>query len=441
MAKVVDEDLDALIDQAVDTFFVEAPTEEEAFGGVSPGGARLDEEPKAVPPKNAPPAGYGGPSLDEAVDSLFVSSFDEPPERPSSSVITSGDDDTDREIDLAVETLFVEEPDSPPPETAQLEVGETELPDDEDFLRNVEAHARKKQSVAPRAVPSRQDRYENQTPEPSYDDIMAQEIQRHMQSVLNETLQEPTPKPAQRPAPKPTPKPAPTPAATSQIARTVKKQPVKTAHTAQPPVVAPEPHSVRASSPVRKLQEAILTLEWEISRRSITVLANEIEKTRLKFQDNVTVDFAALSMRIVLEYVVKRMSRAHPESIRFLLEVSDYLDTRLTESDEDPLASFHFILMRYEQYKSIVRKAEGLPDSNAAILNQLQIKDPAAFYKMVDQQARTISRAGRSLASRMSRVEDPENLIRSFRFLVNRSVNRILENTHKSKVKKVVKKK
>ncbi len=455
MAKVVDEDLDALIDQAVDTFFVEAPTEEEAFGGVSPGGARLDEKPKAASPKNAPPPGYGGPSLDEAVDSLFVSSFDETPERPSTSVITSGDDETDREIDLAVETLFVEEPDSPPPETAQLEVGETELPDDEDFLRNVEAHAQRKQSTASRAVPAKPDRSESQTAEPSYDDIMAQEIQRHMQSILNDTLPEPAPapNPIERPAPKPVPKPAPKPAqrpalkpapkpaATSQVTRTIKQQPAKTAHVSHPPVIAPEPHAVRASSPVRKLQEAILTLEWEISRRSVTVLAGEIEKMRLNYQDDVTVDFAALSMRIVLEYVVKRMSRAHPESIRFLLEVSDYLDTRLAESDEDPLESFHFILMRYEQYKSIVRKAEGLPDNSAAILNQLQIKDPAAFYKMVDQQARTISRAGRSLASRMNRAEDPENLIRSFRFLVNRSVNRILENTHKGKVKKVVKKK
>ncbi len=193
-------------------------------------------------------------------------------------------------------------------------------------------------------------------------------------------------------------------------------------------------------SPLRKLQEAILTLEWEISRRSITVLATEIHKLRTRFQDNVTIDFAALSMRVVLEYVVKRMSRAHPESVRFLLEVSDYMDRSLRESEEDPLTAFHHILNRYERYKSIVRKAEGLPDDEPAILHQLEIKDPAAFYRIVDQQAKTIARAAQSLAKKLNKIKDPENLIRSFRFLVNRAASRILENTHKEKVKKVIKK-
>jgi hypothetical protein len=42
-------------------------------------------------------------------------------------------------------------------------------------------------------------------------------------------------------------------------------------------------------------------------------------------------------------------------------------------------------------------------------------------------------KAGRSLARVMDKSRDPKNLIRSFRFLVNRSVNRILESTRKQK--------
>ena len=41
-----------------------------------------------------------GPSLDEAVDSLFVQSFEE---LGASTTITSGDEETDRAIDLAVD--------------------------------------------------------------------------------------------------------------------------------------------------------------------------------------------------------------------------------------------------------------------------------------------------------------------------------------------------
>lgn len=408
------DDLDELIDRAVDTFFVEAPTDDEMFGS--------DQEAPKPPAESKRPAETSGPSsqgptLDEAVDSLFMSSFEEPP--APTTAITSGDDDTDRAIDLAVDTLFVEELEAPPPETTQLEVGETEVPDDEDFRRHVAEHARKKQH----ATPAAEKRPAAEIPAEtglSYDDAMAQEIQRHMHTVLKETAP-----PAAQVAPAAPP------------TRLKPKPPVKVKPAA--PVAEPEAQPV-AGSPLRKLQEAILTLEWEISRRSITVLATEIHKLRTRFQDNVTIDFAALSMRVVLEYVVKRMSRAHPESIRFLLEVSDYMDRSLRESEEDPLTAFHHILNRYERYKSIVRKAEGLPDDEPAILHQLEIKDPAAFHRIVDQQAKTIARAGQSLAKRLSRIKDPENLIRSFRFLVNRAVSRILENTHKEKVKKVIKK-
>lgn len=410
------DDLDELIDRAVDTFFVEAPTDEEMFG-TGQEAPTPPAEPKPSAATSSP--SNQGPTLDEVMDSLFMSSFEEPP--APTTAITSGDDDTDRAIDLAVDTLFVEELEASPPETTQLEVGETEVPDDEDFRRHVAEHARKKKLAAPPAEkrPAAAPPAEKGL---SYDDAMAQEIQRHMHTVLQETA---PPAPEVAPAAPPTrPKPK-------------AKPPVRVQPTAR--VAEPEPQPV-SGSPLRKLQEAILTLEWEISRRSITVLATEIHKLRTRFQDNVTVDFAALSMRVVLEYVVKRMSRAHPESIRFLLEVSDYMDRSLRESEEDPLSAFHHILNRYERYKSIVRKAEGLPDDEPAILHQLEIKDPAAFQRIVDQQAKTIARAGQSLAKKLSKIKDPENLIRSFRFLVNRAASRILENTHKEKVKKVIKK-
>jgi len=321
--------------------------------------------------------------------------------------------------------LFVEEVEAAPPETTQLEVGESEVPDDEDFRRHVEEHARRKKKAATPAGKAPPAEPEEPAQSPSYDDAMALEIQRHMHTILEEKTFEP---PAAVAEPEPV-KPAPKP-----------KPPVRVAPVA-PVAPAAEPPPRIGASPVRKLQEAILTLEWEISRRSITVLANEIHKVRSRFQDNVVVDFAALSMRVVLEYVVKRMSRAHPESVRFLLEISDYLDQRLTESEDDPLSSFHHILNRYEKYKSIVRKAEGLPDDQPAILNQLEIKDANAFYTMVDQQTKTIAKAGHSLAKGLNRAKDPENLIRSFRFLVNRAVNRILESTLNEKGKNVVKKK
>lgn len=180
---------------------------------------------------------------------------------------------------------------------------------------------------------------------------------------------------------------------------------------------------------LRNLQEAILTLEWEISQRSVTALAGEIRKVRAQFRDNVTVDFAVLSMRVVLDYVVKRMSRAHPESIRFLLDITDYLGKSLTSSMEDPLEAFHHILTRYEKYKTAVRKAEGIPDSKPQIVDELSIKEPDAFARTVTMQAVTLKRAGQSLVEKLGVSRDPENLIRSFRFLVNRALNRILEST------------
>ena len=144
-----------------------------------------------------------------------------------------------------------------------------------------------------------------------------------------------------------------------------------------------------------------------------------------------TVDFAALAMRVVLDYIVKRMSEAHPESIRFLLEVTSLVRSTAASTRKDPLGTFHRILTRYEKYKSVVRKAEGIPNGKPPMVPDLEIKDPRAFAKMVTRQAKALAMAGQSLAGRIDSSEDPETLIRSFRFLVTRSLNRMLEATRK----------
>jgi len=399
------DDLDRLIDVAVDTFFVEAPTSGElsvATDIASPGPSQSSASGTASAPTSK------SPSLDEAVDTLFMTAFKGTP-----SSITSGDQETDWAIDLAVETLFVEQPETPPPETAQLDVRVAESGSDAEQL--VEYN-----EIPAPAPPRKEPTTKRSSPVPTsgtrvapestftYEDAVAEEISRHMHTLLSETAQ-----PGQTSAQED--------GGASQAA-------VRPGESPQP---APD------SFPLRKLQETILTLEWEISKRSVSALASELQKVRARFQDNVTVDFAALAMKIVLEYVVKRMSRAHPESVRFLMEVTDYLDRKLSSSEDDPLVAFHQILTRYERYKSAVRKAEGLPDRRPPILRQLEIKDADAFSRLVERQATTILKAGRSLAKRLGRSGNPENVIRSFRFLVSRSVNRMLENTLKEDVRKL----
>lgn len=202
-----------------------------------------------------------------------------------------------------------------------------------------------------------------------------------------------------------------------------------------PPAFPEEKPPLQGADPVAltRLQEAILTLEWEISDRTVKVLARELARVRAGFRDNVTIDFAALAMRVVLNYVNSRMSRAHPESIRFLMEVTDYLKRSVIASGTDPLFAFHEILTRYDRYKSLVRKAEGIPDSSPAILQELEIEDPSAFAAMVKAQAVMLAMAGSSLASRLDSTKDPANLIRSFRFLITRSFNAMLESTRSRK--------
>jgi hypothetical protein len=399
------DDLDRLIDVAVDTFFVEAPTTGEHR--VATDNASPSPSPSSAAGTATAPASQT-PSLDEAVETLFMTAFKGTP-----SSITSGDQDTDWAIDLAVDTLFVEQPETPPPETAQLDVRVAESASEaEQFVEYNEIPAAappRKEPAAKRghAVPASGT---GAAPEPAftYEDAVAEEISRHMNTLLSET---------------------------AQADRTSAQEYAGAPQAA----VRPRGSQPRApdSFPLRKLQETILTLEWEISKRSVSALANELQKVRARFQDNVTVDFAALAMKLVLEYVVKRMSRAHPESVRFLMEVTDYLDRKLSSSEDDPLVAFHQILTRYERYKSAVRKAEGLPDRSPQILRQLEIKDADAFSRLVERQATTILKAGRSLAKRLGRSGNPENVIRSFRFLVSRSVNRMLENTLKEDARKL----
>jgi hypothetical protein len=80
-----------------------------------------------------------------------------------------------------------------------------------------------------------------------------------------------------------------------------------------------------------------------------------------------------------------------------------------------------------------VRRAEGIPDTQPDIVNDLSIKDPATFGRTVALQALTIKKAGESLVAKLESSQDSVNLIRSFRFLVNRAFNRILEGTCEQK--------
>ena len=166
------------------------------------------------------------------MDSLFSTSFQDTPTemRQSTVVVTSGDDDTDRAIDLAVDTLFVEEPDAPPPETMELEVTAVEVPLDaglfaeDEFKKGFQpspaappppqpAPAPPRPAAPPKAPPAK--------PAADYDDVMAREIERHMRTVYEEPSASP-PKPEREPiapaprrpaAPPPPPQPAPAPPA------------------------------------------------------------------------------------------------------------------------------------------------------------------------------------------------------------------------------------
>lgn len=363
MAKPDDmEDLDRLIDRAVDTFFVEVSDEDDPDLQYEDSGA----DQTAVSPKASPQSHVKEESLDGGgTDSLTFQSFYEGEVSGSGRKLTSGDIDTDRAIDLAVDTLFVEEPDAPTPETAEVEVAEAESEGAVSAVLN--------------------------------EDIILEEIQDKLAVQHNLSIQAASGKHEGAVAPK------------------------------QPMLAAQQ------GLPLKKLQEAILTLEWEISPRSVAVLSKELAKLRVRFQDNVTVDFAVLAMGLVLDYVTKRMSRSHPESIRFLLVVTGFLHRNAGSEEMDPLAAFHQILTRYETFKTLVRKAEGLPERRTVSQHDLAIDDPETFSKVVEAQALNLLKAGRSLAKKLDGAKDSRNLIRSFRFLVTRSVNRIFESTHKKK--------
>jgi hypothetical protein len=397
------DDFDKRIDGELDAYFSERVL------GRQPSSAR-NRDPQYGSVSTPPEPDFSSttpedPSLDRAVDSLFMGSFES---MKSSASVTSGDDETDRAIDLAVDTLFVEEPEAPPPETAELEASVvqshtreldqpgTDLPEEDGGPGGLgqEAYA-DQQGLAeekPQRVPG----------EASFDHGPAEGIELYPEAFLE-------PKPGERAPSAPLPR----------------------AHRASEAAPPREAEDSRAVGNLRQLQEAILTLEWEISRRSVTTLDKELRRLRSRFRDDVTVDFAALAMRVVLDYIVKRMSEAHPESIRFLLEVTSLVRSTAASTRKDPLGTFHRILTRYEKYKSVVRKAEGIPNGKPSMVPDLEIKDPRAFAKMVTRQAKALAMAGQSLAGRIDSSEDPETLIRSFRFLVTRSLNRMLEATRK----------
>ncbi len=369
------EELDQLIDRAVDTFFVEMPSDEEQadLEAMAPAPQRTAESTASSPPPVSPPKSEPPPGP------VSFDSFDDIDLDEQGRSVSSGDADMDRAIDLAVDTLFVEEPEAPAPETTAVDV-KMETVVAARRSAGQQGAAQQLRAEVSRPLSSEYIDVEVVTEATTgaetvnYEEVMAEEIDRNLESLFKESRQAP--------------------------ARGIK------------PEVKKQKGAKRAADvpALRKLQEAILTLEWEISPRSIAVLSDEIRRLRSQFHEDVTVEFASISMRLVLDYVSRRTSRAHPESIRFLLAVSGLIHRTLTSHNEDPLDTFHQILTRYESFKSVVRKAEGLPDSASPRLQNLKIKDLDAFSKLVEMQAMTLLKAGQSLAERMKASEDAKNL-------------------------------
>ncbi len=281
MAKSDDmEDLNRLIDIAVDTLFVEVSEEDEQVLGDDSLGPGLS----ASHSGSSSPADRKTHSSPETVSgSSLFESFHDSELSGQDRTTTSGDLETDRAIDLAVDTLFVEEREAATHETAEVESLEfevelEELADGEepsDFVEEAEVEVEMEELFGGEEPSDRYDskasvgitadagkgRFLEAAPSENAlaGDIHRGNLTRQEKSLRGAPLKREAAVPRQRPV-----------GGAQQVSALV------------------------------KLQEAILTLEWEISPRSVTVLSKELAKLRARFRDDVTMDFGALAMRLVL---------------------------------------------------------------------------------------------------------------------------------------------
>jgi hypothetical protein len=96
----------------------------------------------------------------------------------------------------------------------------------------------------------------------------------------------------------------------------------------------PEP----AGSPVRKLKEIVLSIEWEITDEILDRLLGEVNELRTVFEADRSLCLSLQLLGSVGKYLQKDKSNAHPESVKLLHDIFnsiEWLSVDDTVSEED----------------------------------------------------------------------------------------------------------
>jgi pilus assembly protein FimV len=98
-------------------------------------------------------------------------------------------------------------------------------------------------------------------------------------------------------------------------------------------------HSERKEYPLRNLKEMVLSIDWEISDKSMAGFLKEVDRLKQQYQeDKITVSFLKM-LAGVGRYINAKRAKAHPSSIKLLSPIYLNLEkvissNKLTDTDK-----------------------------------------------------------------------------------------------------------
>lgn len=109
-------------------------------------------------------------------------------------------------------------------------------------------------------------------------------------------------------------------------------------------------------SPVSDLKAMVAGIDWEISDESMGAFLKEVNSLQKRYQDDKNLSAFLKLQEAIGKYIKAKKAKAHPDAIRFVIDVFKNFETVLTRPDMSETEKRRLVLSDIQKFKEFKQR-------------------------------------------------------------------------------------
>lgn len=109
-------------------------------------------------------------------------------------------------------------------------------------------------------------------------------------------------------------------------------------------------------SPVSDLKAMVAGIDWEISDESMGAFLNEVNSLQKRYQDDKNLSAFLKLQEAIGKYIKAKKAKAHPDAIRFVIDVFKNFETVLTRPDMSETEKRRLVSSDIQKFKEFKQR-------------------------------------------------------------------------------------